>query len=65
MHVVMSATDACLDGGVAPTPHCFSTRQELLGSNEHKQELLQAIWRAFLVLAEHCMKVCWPSVRTA
>jgi hypothetical protein len=33
------------------------TLQELLGANEHKQELLQAIWQAFLVLSEHCMKV--------
>lgn len=34
-------------------------RQELLGSNAHRQELLPAIWQAFLVLAEHCMKVSW------
>jgi hypothetical protein len=32
--------------------------QELLGFNEHRQELLQAIWQAFLLLAEHSMKVC-------
>lgn len=37
--------------------HAQLVLQELLGPNEHKQELLQAVWRAFLVLAEHCMKV--------
>lgn len=55
---------------MAPTPLelaqrtvCHCGLQELLGANEHKQVLLQAIWQAFLVLAEHCMKVrpcsCW------
>jgi len=28
-----------------------------MGFNENRQELLQNIWRAYLILAEHCMKV--------
>jgi hypothetical protein len=31
--------------------------QELLGTNEHRQELLQAVWKGFMSLAEHAMKV--------
>lgn len=32
--------------------------QELLANNEHRQQLMQSVWQAFLVLAEHAMKVC-------
>jgi hypothetical protein len=39
--------------------------QELLGFNEHRQELLQAIWQAFLLLAEHSMTVCSMRLRDA
>lgn len=28
-----------------------------MGFSKNKQELLQNIWRAYLILAEHCMKV--------
>lgn len=39
--------------------------QELLGSNDNRQELLQSVWRAFLILAEHCMKVRIPTCPAA
>eukprot|EP00775_Hariotina_reticulata_P005684 gene5684-5922_t len=35
--------------------------KELLGSNEHRQELLQAVWKAFMSLAEHAMKAAFKS----